>query len=154
MAQALIPGAIKFTIARETIRILDADLALSFQNGCTYQECMTKTGIKSYVLAKGTCITQNGDVVATIIKTPDGKQDGSIKNLQDNLKQVQKSNNPADYAKDVAVIIENPSSEKFLDVTFKGYVSEFNTQPPDSTGFTTYQATVVVYDPLTIEVKN
>jgi hypothetical protein len=155
MAQhALIPSTIKFSFDSTLIHILDAQLSLSFQNGSKYQECMSKNGIKSYVLAKGNYVTQNGDIAVEIVKTPDGNQDASIRKIEENLEHIQKNDSPKAYTKSVTAVIENSGGEKFLDVSFHGYASEFVAQAPDSTNYLTYKATFVVFDPQSIRISN
>ncbi|OJW73576.1 MAG: hypothetical protein BGO68_03010 [Candidatus Amoebophilus sp. 36-38] len=153
MAQpALIPSSIELTVGGKEIKILDAQLSLSFTNNSTYNECMNKKGVKDYVLAKGTCVVQSGTTTVTIIKTPDGKGNVTIKELQESLKMAQKSNKPEHYVKDILFVLKNPSNEKFLGIGFSGYASEFTTQAPDSTNYLTYLATIVPFDPLSIDL--
>ena len=154
MAQTLIPSSIKFSLDGTTLSILDAQLSLKFENGCSYDECMTKTGVKGYVLKKGTTVLQAGEIVVEIIKTPDGKQDATIKKLQDDLKLLSTKVNPSDYSKTVAVIIENPGAEKFFDLTYSGYVSEMYAQSPEGTNFPQYKAKIQVFDPTSIKISN
>ena len=131
MAQTLIPSSIKFTLEGTILSILDAQLSLKFENGCGYDECMTRTGTKGYVL----------------------KQDLTITKLQADLKLLSAKTSPLEYAKTVAVIIENPGGEKFFDLTFSGYVSEMYAQAPDGTNFPQYKAKVQVFDPTTIKIS-
>lgn len=153
MAQeTLVPAFIKFMIGPTEVDVLDSQLSLKFENGSGYEECMTKNGLKGYVLKKGTTVLQSGDVVITVIKTPDGKHQSSIDLLQDNLENIQKTSNPDNYTKSITVQLENPSNEKFMGLTFNGYVSEVETKAPDLTNFPEYVAKIEIYDPLSIKL--
>lgn len=153
MAQeTLVPAFIKFMIGPTEVDVLDSQLSLKFENGSGYEECMTKNGLKGYVLKKGTTVLQSGDVVITVIKTPDGKHQSSIDLLQDNLENIQKTSNPDNYTKSITVQLENPSNEKFMGLTFNGYVSEVETKSPDLTNFPEYVAKIEIYDPLSIKL--
>jgi hypothetical protein len=148
--QTLIPAFLNFTLDSKDIDVLDTQLSLKFENGTGYEECMTKTGQKGYVLKKGNTVLQSGDIHITVVKTPDGKHNDDIKALQDNLANVQKNSDPKAYVKNINVQLLNPGNTKFMGLSFSGYVSEVETKSPDSTNFAEYLAKIEVYDPMTI----
>jgi hypothetical protein len=153
MAQTLIPAFIRFQLDHDAMDIIETQLALKFDNGTSYEECMTNSGKKGYVLKKGNAVLQQGDITITLIKTPDGKQDDSIKKLEDSIKKVHTNIDPKDYSQNVAVILENSGNDKFMDLTFSGYISELYTQSPDLTNFPQYVSKIEVYDPLSIKIE-
>jgi hypothetical protein len=152
--QTLVPAVAIFNLDSKELNIIDAKVSLKFDNGSGYEECMVSSGDKGYMLRKGITVEQDGDIKVTIVKTPDKKQDDTIKNLTDSLQNIRKNTDPANYAKDIALVVQNPSSDQFLSVTFSGYLKEMTIQSPDLTEFTEYVADFEVFDPQTIKITN
>jgi uncharacterized protein YhdP len=152
--QTLVPAAVSFNLDSKELNITDVEVSLKFHNGSGYEECMVSSGDKGYMLRKGITVEQKGDIKVTIAKTPDKKQDDTIKNLTDSLQNIRKSTDPASYAKDIAAVVQNPGSEQFLSVTFSGYLKEMSIQSPNLTEFTKYVAEFQVFDPQTIKLTN
>lgn len=152
--QTLVPAFVIFNLDSKELNIKDAQVALKFNNGSGYEECMVSSGVKGYMLRKGVTVEQDGDIKVTIVKTPDKKQDDTISNLTTSLQNTSKNPDPANYAKDIAVVVQNPSSDQFLSVTFSGYLKEMIIQSPHLTEFTEYVADFEVFDPQTIKITN
>ncbi len=152
--QTLVPAFVIFNLDSKELNIIDAKVALKFNNGSGYEECMVSSGDKGYMLRKGITVEQDGDITVTILKTPDKKQDDTIQNLTESLQNIRKNTDPANYAKNVAVTVQNPSADQFLSVTFSGYLKEMLIQSPDLTEFTQYVAEFEVFDPETIKITN
>jgi len=152
MAQTLIPAFVSFNLGSEEVMITDTQLSLNFSNGSGYGECMLKNGKKGYLLKKGTEVLQKGDVSITLTKTPDGKQDASIKAVEAAMKKSQGNDVPDKYTDSMTFSISNSGEKEFMTLSFTGYISEFVGNTPSETDFAAYTAKIEVYDPLSITI--
>jgi hypothetical protein len=153
--QTLVPAYISVTYDGTELNIVDAKLSLKYNNQSKYEEAMTSTGKKGYMLRKGVSVLQEGEIYVVLTKTADGKQDDNISSLQKIAQEIAKSEKPDDYSKNIAIIVKNPAEEQFLSVTFNGYLKEINTQPSDKGNFfTDYVAVFQIFDPLSIKISN
>jgi hypothetical protein len=153
--QTLVPSFITITYDGTELNIVDAKLSLNYDNATKYEESMTATGKKGYLLRKGTSVNQEGDVFVTITKTGDGKQDATISFLETKLQDIAKTENPDDYSKAIVINVQDPGGEQFLSISFSGYVKELKLQPSvKGNFFTDYIAEFEIFDPLTISLTN
>ena len=153
--QTLVPAFISVTYDGTELNIVDAKFSLQYNNSTKYEENMTPAGKKGYLLRKGVSVEQEGDIYVVITKSSDGKNDQSITNLQDKLKQIATSEKPEDYSKPVVLTCKDPGEEQFLSVSFNGYIKELKIYPSkDGNGFTDYVAEFEIFDPLSIKIEN
>ena len=152
MSQTLIPAFVSFNLGSQEVGITDTQLSLNFSNGSGYEECMLKDGKKGYLLKKGTTILQQGDVNITLTKSPDGKQDASIKAVEEAMKKSQDNDAPDQYTDSITFSISNSGEKEFMTLSFTGYVSEVVGNTPNETDFAAYTAKIEVYDPLSISI--
>ena len=153
--QTLVPSFITITYDGTELNIVDAKLSLNYDNGTKYEESMTANGKKGYLLRKGTSVNQEGDVFVTITKTGDGKQDATISFLERKLQDISKTEKPDDYAKAIVINVQHPGGDKFLSISFSGYLKELQMKPSvKGNFFTDYIAEFEIFDPLTISLTN
>jgi hypothetical protein len=91
--QTLVPAFISITYDGTELNIVDAKLSMHYDNGTKYEESMTASGKKGYLLRKGISVEQEGDIFITITKTGDGKQDDTIKFLEKNYRKLKNLKN-------------------------------------------------------------
>ena len=128
---------------------------MHYDNGTKYEESMTASGKKGYLLRKGISVEQEGDIFITITKTGDGKQDDTIKFLEKKLQEIEKSEKPDDYSKAVVVACKDPGEQQFLNFSFNGYLKELSLTPSkEGNAFTDYLGEFEIFDPLTIKINN
>ena len=152
--QTLVPAFVNFLYDGTALTLVDANISLCFTNGCSFEESMTEKGPKGYMLRKGTFVDQKGDIFVKISKSGDAEADKTITNLTNIAKNITKSEDPSDYAKSIVVNFSDPGDEKFFDVSFSGYLKNFNIAPNNSgNDFTAYIAEFKVFDPLTIKLS-
>lgn len=152
--QTLVPAYTNFLYDGTELTIVDANISLSFTNGSSFEESMTDKGPKGYMLRKGTFVDQQGDIFVKITKAGDTEADKTIDKLMKISKEITKSENPKDYAKDIVINFSDPGEQKFFSVSFRGYLKNFNIAPDNSgNNFTTYFAEFEVFDPLTIKLS-
>ena len=153
--QTLVPAFVNFLYDGTELLIVDAKVSLNFSNGSDYEESMTDKGTKGYMLRKGISVEQNGEISVTITKAGDKEADKTIKNLGKIQKNVGKSENPKDYAKNIVINFSDSGMQKFFSVSFSGYLKSFIIEPASSgNGFTNYDARFTIFDPLTIKLSN
>lgn len=156
MDQVLTPTYINFSFVNKAINILDAQLALSFDNGSYYTECMPAVGgKKNYMLVKGGTMIQEGDIFTTITKTGDKQQDESISYLQQEFVAADESEDPEKYVKDMVVTIQDSEMRQILTFSFRGFIKELKMENhKKGNKFTNYNAEFEAFDPLTISLTN
>jgi hypothetical protein len=153
--QTLVPAFISVTYDGTELNIVDAKFSLQYNNSTNYEENMTSAGKKGYLLRKGVSIEQEGDIYVVLTKSSDGKNDESIKFLENKLKDIAKSEKPEDYSKPVVLTCKDPGEEQFLSVSFNGYLKELKMYPSkNGNGFTDYVAEFEIFDPLSIKIEN
>jgi len=153
--QTLVPAFISITYDGTELNIVDAKLSMHYDNGTKYEESMTASGKKGYLLRKGVSVEQEGDIFITITKTGDGKQDDTIKFLEKKLQEIEKFEKPDDYSKAVVVVCKDPGEQQFLNFSFNGYLKELSLTPSkEGNAFTDYLAEFEIFDPLTIKISN
>lgn len=152
--QTLVPAGITVTLGGTTINSVDVEFSARIDNQARYEELMDIAGKKVYVLRKGIDISQALDVLLTIVQTPDKKQDATIKTLTEFMQNTTKNADPAKYTKDAAIVLENSSGEKFLDITFSAVLKDFNElASPEGTDFTKFLAEIVTFDSTTVKIS-
>ena len=155
MEQTLIPSFINVVYDGKELNIVDAQLSLDYDNGTHYEESMTSTGKKGYMLRKGTSVTPQGDISVTILKTADKKQDETITFLQQKLVTDDKVEDPTQYVKDIVITVQDAEGRQFLTFSFGGYIKDLRLeQPKRGNMFTTYIAEFQIFDPLSIKLSN
>lgn len=153
--QTLVPAFVNFLYDGTELLIVDVSVSLSFSNGSSFEESMTDKGTKGYMLRKGISVEQNGEIFVKITKAGDKEADKTIKNLEKIQKNVSKSENPKDYAKNIVINFSDSGMQKFFSVAFSGYLKSFTMEPANSgNGFTNYYAQFAIFDPLTIKLSN
>jgi len=153
--QTLVPAFISVTYDGTELNIVDAKFSLQYNNSTNYEENMTSSGKKGYLLRKGVSIEQEGDIYVVLTKSSDGKNDESIKFLENRIKEIAKSEKPNDYSKPVVLTCKDPGEEQFLSVSFNGYIKELKMYPSkNGNGFTDYVAEFEIFDPLSIKIEN
>jgi hypothetical protein len=153
--QTLVTAFVSITYDGTELNIVDAKLSLHYDNNTKYEESMTSTGKKGYLLRKGISVTQEGDIFVTITKTGDGKQDDTIKFLETKLQEISKSEKPDDYSKALVITSKDPGEQQFLSVSFNGYLKELRVTPSkEGNAFTDYIAEFEIFDPLSIKISN
>jgi len=153
--QTLVPAFISVTYDGTELNIVDAKFSLQYNNSTNYEENMTSAGKKGYLLRKGVSIEQEGDIYVVLTKSSDGKNDESIKFLENRIKEIAKSEKPDDYSKPVVLTCKDPGEEQFLSVSFNGYIKELKMYPSkNGNGFTDYVAEFEIFDPLSIKIEN
>jgi hypothetical protein len=153
--QTLVPAFISVTYDGTELNIVDAKFSLQYNNSTNYEENMTSSGKKGYLLRKGVSIEQEGDIYVVLTKSSDGKNDESIKFLENRIKEIAKSEKPDDYSKPVVLTCKDPGEEQFLSVSFNGYIKELKMYPSKNcNGFTDYVAEFEIFDPLSIKIEN
>jgi hypothetical protein len=88
--QTLVPAFITVTYDGTELNIVDAKFSLQYNNCTNYEENMTPAGKKGYLLRKGVSIEQEGDIYVVLTKSSDGKNDESIKFLENKIKEIAK----------------------------------------------------------------
>ncbi len=153
--QALVPSFVSVSYDSFELVFVDAKFSFNYDNNSGYLESMTTSGKRNYLLRKGVSITQYGDIYMVLSKTPDKKQDDSIKFLRDKLKEISKLENPNDYCKPIVITAKDPGEEQFFSVSFSGYVAEFKNIPSkDGIDFINYLASFVIFDDLSVKIAN
>ena len=112
--QTLVPAFISVTYDGTELNIVDAKFSLQYKNNSNYEENMTPAGKKGYLLRKGVSVEQEGDIYVVLTKSSDGKNDESIKFLEDKIKEISKSEKPDQYSKPVVLTCKDPGEEQFL----------------------------------------
>lgn len=153
--QTLVPAFISITYDGTELNIVDAKLSMHYDNGTKYEESMTASGKKGYLLRKGISVEQEGDIFITITKTGDGKQDDTINFLEKKLQKDEKTEKPDEYAKPIVVACKDPGEQPFLNFSFSGYLTELSLTPSkEGNAFTDYLGEFEIFDPLTIKISN
>ena len=153
--QALVPSFVSVVYDSLELVFVDAKFSFNYDNNSGYIETMTTSGKRNYILRKGVSVSQYGDIYMVLAKTPDNKQDESIKFLKDKLKENSKLENPADYCKPIIITAKDPGDEQFMSVSFNGYIAEFKNIPSkDGIDFINYLASFVIFDDLSVKIEN
>lgn len=153
--QTLVPAFISIIYDGTELNIVDAKLSMHYDNGTKYEESMTASGKKGYLLRKGVSVEQEGDITITTTKTGDGKQDDTIKFLETKFQEIKKSEKPEDYTRAIVVACKDPGEQQFLNFSFDGYLKELSWAPSkEGNAFTDYLAELEIFDPLTIKISN
>jgi hypothetical protein len=149
---SLVPSFLEFSYDGKPIEIVDASLSLDFDNKCEYEKHNINNGERGYTLRRGVGIVQVGEIKVDIIKTPDGKRDDSLKQLDDCLNKIATQADPKDYNKSITFVANNSDKEKFVAVSFEGYVSRGIPTAPDESDFPQFTYSFVPYDSQTVTV--
>lgn len=152
--ETLVPSFVNFMYDGTEFLIVGANISLRFSNSSRFEESITNKGTKGYMLRKGVTVEQDGDISVKITKAGDNNADGTIKNMQKIAKNISKSENPKDYAKDIVINFSDSGEQKFFSVSFKGYLKTFNVVDTSNNNFTNYIAEFEIFDPLTIKLSN
>lgn len=153
--QTLVPVHSLMVYDNKEIPHMDAKLSMYYDNGTTYEECMTSSGKKGYLLRKGSYTKQEGDIFIVIPKTGDKKNDETIQFLQSKLQEIAKSEDPNEYSKSVVYTCQDPGENQFLSLSFSGYIKELRVAPPkEGNAFTDYIAEFEIFDVLTVNLTN
>lgn len=152
--ETLVPSFVNFVYDGTEFLIVGINISLRFSNSSKFEESITNKGTKGYMLRKGVCSEQKGDISVKITKAGDNNADGTIKNMQKIAKNISKSENPKDYAKPIVINFSDSSTKKFLGVSFSGYLKTFNIVDTDNNNFTNYIAEFEIFDPTSISIKN
>lgn len=154
MANTITPAHISFSIDGKEVSITDAALHIELSNGSVYRECVLDNGKKGYLLSKGAEISRAGDIKIETMRTGDKKGDAAIKALEDAHKATHKSDDPASYTKPIAFSVATFGGKTFANVTFEGFVKEYQELDPVGTEPPKQEAEVELYDPMTLQISN
>ncbi|MEL7065506.1 MAG: hypothetical protein AAFP00_17320 [Bacteroidota bacterium] len=153
-SNTITPARVKFSLASTETPITDAQLTLTFSNGSRYTECvLAPFGTKGYLLTKGAEITREGALKVQTTRTGDRKGDAAIDNIRNAQNDTHKSDDPADYTKDITFVVQTPGETDFLSINFSGFVKEYQEFDPEGTAPPMQEAEIDLYDPLSLEIK-
>lgn len=140
------PAYTHLTIGGNEVKISKGDLSFSSTNSTNYTLTTADSGHREFLLTKGSSIENAGQMVVSIIETPDGSTKDSIDRVKKELTKSQSKGNPKDYAKTIVFVVSNSDHKSLVEVSFEGYVKDIQRIAPEKEGFVTYSVTIVEYN--------
>ncbi len=148
----LVPAIVHFNLGSKKLSITDYQMVFTISNGSQYVEAIDAKGRRAYALQKGGEVVQEADAKVSVLKTPDGKFDDDIKNLEQALKATTE-NDPKKYVEDMLFSFATSDDKPFAHVKFQGYVSEVTSNVDADTALQEITADIEIYDPTTFAIK-
>lgn len=140
------PAYTHLTIGGHEVKISKGDLSFSSTNNTSYTLTTADSGHREFLLTKGSHIENAGQMVVSIIETPDGSTKSSIDRVNEELAKSRGKGNPKDYAKTVVFVVSNSHHKSLIEISFEGYVKEIQIIAPEKEGFVTHLVTIVEYN--------
>lgn len=141
------PAYMHLRIDGHEIKIAKGDLAFSATNDSVYKlTTAAHHGHRDFLLIKGSIIKHAGELVVTIVKTPDGANQGSIDRVHEELKKSQNKADPKDYVKTYLFMVCASDHRSLMEICFKGYVKNIQKIAPKKEGFVTHMVTIAEFD--------
>lgn len=148
MAQThlMTPAYTHLTIDGHEIKISKGDLSFSSTNNTTYTLTTADSGHREFLMTKGSGMENVGQVVVSIIETPDGSTKDSISRVKKELAKSQNKGNPKDYTETIVFMVSNSDHKPMIEISFEGYVKDVQRIAPEKEGFVTYTVTIVEFN--------
>lgn len=148
------PAKVQFSIGGTEVHIIDAQMNIKINNGCHYTKCTGELGVTTYMLVKGAEITRDGDLKVQTAKTGDGKGNAAIETLITKQQLTEQHDDPKDYLESIVFVVKNSGGEKKVaEISFQGFVKEFNEFEPVGTAPPKQEAEIELYDPETLKIE-